>query len=55
MIVVNPNFLNQTLEQKFQDMLDILKSDKLYKKEYRYFVESMSYAANNEVMTSMVK
>ncbi len=43
----NLTYVNQTLEDKFNNMLYILKNDKEYKREYKYFVETMSYAVQN--------
>ncbi len=40
----NVNYANQFLEEKFTKMLSILKNDKEYPREYKYFVENMSYA-----------
>ena len=40
-------FASQTLEAKFTHMLNILESDNEYPKEYKHFVESMSYAPND--------
>jgi predicted nucleotidyltransferase component of viral defense system/N-acetylglutamate synthase-like GNAT family acetyltransferase len=43
----NLTYVHQSLEDKFSNMIYILKNDKEYPKEYKYFVESMSYAAPN--------
>ena len=43
----NLSYVNQNLEEKFNNMLYILKNDKEYIKEYKYFVETMSYASHN--------
>lgn len=45
----NLAFASQTLETKFTHMLDILGSDHEYPKEYKHFVESMSYALNDSI------
>jgi len=43
----NLTYVYQTLEVKFNNMIYILKNDKEYKREYKYFVETMSYASQN--------
>lgn len=43
----NLQFAKQNLASKYTNMLNILKHDKNYPTEYKYFVESMSYAFNN--------
>jgi hypothetical protein len=40
----NLNFSSQSLRVKLTNMLSILENDHLYPKEYKHFVESMSYA-----------
>ena len=40
----NLDYANHLLEEKFTKVLSILKNDKEYSREYKYFVENMSYA-----------
>lgn len=40
----NSNYANHLLEEKFGKMLSILQNDKEYAREYKYFIENMSYA-----------
>jgi predicted nucleotidyltransferase component of viral defense system len=40
----NLEYVNHLLEEKFTKMLSILKNDKEYAREYKYFIENMSYA-----------
>lgn len=40
----NLEYANQLLEEKFTKMIYILKKDKEYSREYKYFIENMSYA-----------
>ena len=46
---VNLAYATQSLENRFNNMLNILKTDKEYSKEYKYFVETMSYDQSNSV------
>ena len=43
----NLSYVNQNLEDKLNNMIDILKNDKEYSTEYKYFVETMSYASHD--------
>lgn len=43
----NLNYATMTLQEKFAEMLYIFKNDKEYPREYKYFIENMSYAKIN--------